>query len=67
MAGNIGGGGLGAIALMRGHGRNQILVLYVAVIILVILVQIIQSVGTALAVKTDRRINEIQSKRRTKR
>ena len=56
MAGNIGGGGLGAISLMRGYGRNQHLVLYVAVIILVILVQIIQSVGTALTVKTDKRI-----------
>ena len=57
MAGNIGGGGLGAIALMRGYGRNQRVVLYVAVIILVILVQIIQSVGTALAVKSDKRIS----------
>ena len=57
MAGNIGGGGLGAISLMRGHGRNQTIVLYVAVIILVILVQIIQSVGTALSVKTDKRIH----------
>ena len=57
MAGNIGGGGLGAISLMRGHGRNQVIVLYVAVIILVILVQIIQSVGTALSVKTDKRIS----------
>ncbi len=56
MAGSIGGGGLGAISLMRGYGRNQMLVLYVAVIILVILVQIIQSVGTALCVKTDKRI-----------
>ena len=56
MAGNIGGGGLGAISLMRGYGRNQIVVLYVAVIILVILVQVIQSVGTALCVKTDKRI-----------
>ena len=56
MAGNIGGGGLGAISLMRGYGRNQVIVLYVAVIILVILVQIIQSVGTALCVKTDKRI-----------
>ena len=56
MAGNIGGGGLGAISLMRGHGRQQTLVLYVAVIILVILVQIIQSVGTKLCIKTDKRI-----------
>ena len=57
MAGNISGGGLGAIALMRGYGRNQRLVLYVAVIILVILVQVIQSIGTALCVKTDKRIS----------
>lgn len=56
MAGNIGGGGLGAISLMRGHGRQQRLVLYVAVILLVIMVQIIQSVGTALSVKADKRI-----------
>lgn len=56
MAGNIGGGGLGAIALMRGHGRGQTLVLYVAVIILVVLVQVIQSIGTALCIKTDKRI-----------
>ncbi len=56
MAGAIGGGGLGAIALMRGHGRNQVLVLYAAVILLVILVQILQTVGTALSKKTDKRI-----------
>ena len=56
MAGSIGGGGLGAIALMRGYGRNQVIVLYVAVVILVILVQIIQSVGTRLTIKMDKRI-----------
>ena len=56
MAGAIGGGGLGAMALLRGHGRQERLVLYVAVLLLVILVQIIQTIGTKLAVKTDRRI-----------
>ncbi len=67
MAGAIGGGGLGAMSLMRGHGRNQVLVLYVAVIILVILVQIIQSIGTALCVITDKRINHnVTTKRRNK-
>ena len=64
MAGAIGGGGLGAMSIMRGYGRNQILVLYVAVIILVILVQIIQSIGTALCVRTDKRINHTKEKRR---
>ena len=55
--GAMAGAGLGAMALMRGHGRHQIVVMYAAVIILVILVQIIQSIGTALSVKSDRRIN----------
>ncbi|MCI8406369.1 MAG: ABC transporter permease [Oscillospiraceae bacterium] len=64
MSGTIGGGGLGSIALMRGHGRSQYLVLYAAVILLVILVQAIQSIGTALSVKSDRRINHSQKKRR---
>lgn len=67
MAGTIGGGGLGAMSLMRGYARSQTIVLYVAVIILVILVQIIQSVGTALSVKTDKRINETQTKRSKRR
>ena len=66
MAGAIGGGGLGSIALMRGHTRNQVLVLYAAVIILVILVQIIQSIGTAWCVKTDKRINHSNEKRSKK-
>ena len=56
MGGNIGGGGLGAISLMRGHGRQQRLVLYVAVILLVVMVQIIQSVGTKLAIACDKRL-----------
>ena len=58
MAGAIGGGGLGSVALMRGHARNQRLVLWTAVIILVILVQIIQTIGTKLTIKTDKRINK---------
>lgn len=56
MAGAIGGGGLGSMSLMRGHQRNQVIVLYVAVAILVLLVQLIQSIGTALCIKTDKRI-----------
>lgn len=56
MAGSIGGGGLGAIALQRGYARNQLIVMYIAVILLVVLVQILQSIGTKLATKTDKRI-----------
>ena len=57
MAGSIGGGGLGAIALQRGYARNQLLVMYVAVILLVVLVQIMQEIGVKLAAKMDNRIN----------
>ena len=57
MAGSIGGGGLGAIALQRGYARNQLLVMYIAVVLLVILVQIMQNWGTKLAMKTDKRIS----------
>lgn len=67
MAGAIGAGGLGAMSLLQGYGRSWRVVLYVSVVLLVILVQIIQSVGTALCVKTDRRINHtIKKKRGTK-
>ena len=58
MSGAIGGGGLGAMSLMRGYARGQTIVLYVAVILLVILVQIIQYVGTRLSIRTDKRINK---------
>lgn len=56
MAGTIGGGGLGALALQRGYARNQLIVMYVAVILLVLLVQLLQTLGTKLAAKTDKRI-----------
>lgn len=55
MSGAIGGGGLGNMAINRGHSRGMTLVLYVAVIVLVILVQIFQSVGGHFALSLDRR------------
>ena len=64
MAGFLGGGGLGAMALLRGHGRQETVVLYVAVLLLGILAQILQSIGTSLAVKTDRRINSTETKQK---
>ena len=64
MAGAIGAGGLGSMALMKGYQRQMAVMLWGAVILLVILVQVIQSIGTALSVKSDRRINTIQTKRR---
>lgn len=55
MSGAIGGGGLGNMALNRGYTRHLTFVLYVAVIFLVILVQIFQSVGGHFANSLDRR------------
>lgn len=55
MSGIIGGGGLGKIAINYGYYRYKDLVLLAAVILLIVLVQIFQSVGTYLAVKTDKR------------
>ncbi|MBP3637443.1 MAG: ABC transporter permease [Clostridia bacterium] len=56
MSGAIGGGGLGKIAIMIGYNRYKYAVLYMAVIVLVILVQIFQSIGTKLAIKCDKRL-----------
>ena len=56
MAGIIGGGGLGQIAINYGYYNFKFLVMWVAVIGLVLLVQIFQSVGTWLAHKCDKRL-----------
>ena len=56
MSGAIGGGGLGKIAIMIGYNRYKYAVLYAAVIVLVILVQLFQSFGTWLAIKSDKRL-----------
>ena len=56
MSGAVGGGGLGNIAIMYGYYRFDYMVILIAVVLLIILVQIFQSVGTALSVKTDKRL-----------
>lgn len=55
MAGTIGGGGLGDIAMRYGYYRYQVDIMIVAVILLVLLVQILQVIGTILSKKLDRR------------
>lgn len=56
MSGAIGGGGLGNIAIMYGYQRYNYMVILIAVVLLIILVQVFQSAGTALSVKTDKRL-----------
>lgn len=55
MAGTIGGGGLGDIAIRYGYHRYQADIMIVTVVLLVILVQIFQMVGTILANRLDKR------------
>jgi len=56
MAGIVGGGGLGAIAINYGYYRTRLLVLYLAVIAMIIIVQILQSTGNVITRKSDKRI-----------
>ena len=57
MAGIVGGGGIGALAINYGYYRRRELVLYVMVIILIVLVQIFQSIGNTVVKKSDKRIH----------
>jgi D-methionine transport system permease protein len=56
MSGAIGGGGLGMIAINYGYYRFEEAVMIVAVIVLIIIVELFQLVGTRLAIKFDHRI-----------
>lgn len=51
MAGMVGAGGLGDVAYRFGHLRYEVDVMYTTVFLLVIIVQIIQSLGNRLAAK----------------
>ena len=56
MSGIIGGGGLGKIAINYGYYRSEKLVMFIAVFLLIVLVQIFQTVGTRMAINEDKRI-----------
>jgi D-methionine transport system permease protein len=55
MAGTIGGGGLGDIAIRYGYYRYQSDIMIVTVILLVVLVQLFQTVGMLFAKRLDKR------------
>ena len=55
MAGTVGAGGLGDIAIRYGYQRYQDDVMIAAVILCIVLVQVFQSAGDILARKIDRR------------
>ena len=56
MAGIIGGGGLGKIAINYGYYNFKFLVMWAAVIGLIVLVQIFQTFGTWLGTRCDKRL-----------
>lgn len=56
MAGFVGGGGLGAIAINYGYYRYQGDVMLITVVLLVLIVQIFQEGGLVLARKLDKRL-----------
>lgn len=56
MAGFVGGGGLGAIAINYGYYRYQSDVMLITVALLVIIVQILQEGGLKLVSKVDKRL-----------
>ena len=58
MAGAIGGGGLGDVAIRYGYYRYQTDVMIATIIILIILVQIVQLLGNGISRKMDKRIKK---------
>ncbi len=55
MAGTIGGGGLGDLAIRYGYQRFQADVMIATIVVLVIIVQAIQFIGSRLARRADKR------------
>lgn len=55
MAGVIGGGGLGDIAIRYGYHRYEVKIMTVTIVIMVVFVQILQGIGMMLSKKFDRR------------
>lgn len=55
MAGSIGGGGLGDLAIVYGYQRWRTDIMIITVIVLILIVIVIQSIGNAISKKIDKR------------
>lgn len=55
MAGAVGGGGLGKLAIMYGYNRYQTDIMIITVVLLIIIVQIFQSLGNWATRRVDKR------------
>ena len=56
IAGAIGAGGLGDLAIRYGYQRNEDSMMWVTVVFLIVLVQVIQSLFSHLSVRMDKRL-----------
>jgi len=56
MAGAVGGGGLGDIAIQYGYYRYDTAIMIITIMVLILLVQLFQAFGTFIAKKIDRRV-----------
>lgn len=56
MAGFMGGGGLGTIAINYGYYRKQVDIMWFMVALLVVIVQVLQGIGMQLSKNTDKRL-----------
>ena len=55
MAGAVGGGGLGKLAIMYGYNRYQTDIMIITVVLLIVIVQVFQSIGNWATRKCDKR------------
>ncbi len=55
MSGAVGGGGLGKLAIMYGYNRYQTEMMFATVVLLIIIVQLLQSLGDWATRRSDRR------------
>ena len=56
MAGIVGGGGLGAVAMNYGLYRYDDQIMFITIVIIVVIVQIFQEIGMMTAKKLDKRL-----------
>lgn len=57
MAGTLGGGGLGDIAIRYGLYRFQPSIMWITIAVLVVMVQVLQEIGIRIVAKSDNRVN----------
>src|SRR5690625_1594869 len=56
MAGTVGGGGIGDLAIRYGYYRYDNVIMYTTVVVLIVLVQVVQFSGDFVAKKVNKRV-----------